>query len=168
MINEDRYSFRPAEKYELDIVFDLISIRIKWMDSMGINQWNKVDYWHFYPKEYFIKACNEKRLFVLYDTETEYIVAIGVLSSSDKRWIDNKKAIYLHNFVTVLDRPGVGSIFLDLCEKYALSLNIDDVRLDCKKSNDKLNKYYEDKGYELVDVVVDGEYVGNKREKNLR
>ena len=138
------------------------------MDKMGINQWNKIDYWKYYPVSYFYIACSEKRLYILMDKELNRIVAVGVLSEKDNRWKDDKQGIYLHNFVTAIDVKNIGSKFLEYCEEYAMLLSKRYMRLDCKKTNEKLNKYYEMHGYVYVEEVVDGEYVGNKREKKFR
>ena len=168
MEQDGKYIFRPARGEELTYVFSLINERIHWMDKMGINQWNKIDYWKYYPASYFYIACSEKRLYILMDEELNRIVAVGVLSEKDNRWKDDKQGIYLHNFVTAIDVKNIGSKFLEYCEEYATSLCKNYMRLDCKKSNEKLNKYYEMHGYVYVEEVVDGEYVGNKREKKCR
>lgn len=165
---DGKYIFRSARVEELKYVFSLINERIHWMDKMGINQWNKIDYWKSYPTSYFYIACSEKRLYILKDEELNRIVAVGVLSEKDNRWNDDKQAIYLHNFVTAIDVKNIGSTFLEYCEEYATLLCKNYMRLDCKKSNEKLNKYYEMHGYVYVEEVVDGEYVGNKREKKFR
>ena len=39
------------------------------------------------------------------------------------------------------------------------------LRLDCKTSNIKLNKYYKSLGFQYVETIKDELYVGNKREK---
>ena len=39
-----RFTFRPAEKAEVPAVFDLIMGRVRWMDTVGIRQWNVNDY----------------------------------------------------------------------------------------------------------------------------
>ena len=165
---DGKYIFRPARGEELKYVFSLINERIHWMDKMGNNQWNKIDYWKYYPASYFYIACSEKRLYILKDEELNRIVAVGVLSEKDNRWNDDKRAIYLHNFVTAIDVKNIGSKFLEYCEEYATSLCKNYMRLDCKKSNEKLNKYYEMHGYVYFEEVVDGEYVGNKRENKFR
>ena len=164
---DDKYVFRPAKDEEIEYVFSLINERIRWMDKMGINQWNKIDYWKYYPASYFYIACSEKRLYILIDEVLNRIVAVGVLSKKDNRWKDDGQGIYLHNFVTAIDVKNIGSKFLEYCEEYAMSLGKRYMRLDCKKSNDKLNKYYELHGYVYKESVVDGEYEGNKREKKL-
>lgn len=167
MEQDDKYVFRPAKDEEIEYVFNLINERIHWMDKMGINQWNKIDYWKYYPASYFYIACSEKRLYILMDKELNRIVAVGVLSEKDNRWNDDKQGIYLHNFVTAIDVKNIGSKFLEYCEEYAISLGKSYMRLDCKKTNDKLNKYYEMHGYVYKESVIDGEYEGNKREKKL-
>lgn len=39
---------------DIDEIMSLIDSRIKWMDEVHIEQWNKTHYFERYPKEYFI------------------------------------------------------------------------------------------------------------------
>ena len=49
----------------------------------------------------------------------------------------------------------------------AIRIGKDNIRLDCQVSNEKLNQYYKKLGYKYVGTVKEGNYVGNKREKNI-
>ncbi len=162
------YLFVPAQKSDAEKVFSLIQDRIRWMDELGIEQWNKEDYWGVFPKSYYHKAIQENRLYVLKEPETAAVVSAGVLSFQDWRWGDDgTPAAYLHNFVTALHTKGIGGIFLKKCEEYIRLSGKKKLRLDCTESNLKLNQYYERHGYKAVGRVIDGNFIGIKREKDL-
>ena len=40
----EHFTFRRAEEHEVDEVFELIMARVRWMDEVGIRQWNVTDY----------------------------------------------------------------------------------------------------------------------------
>ncbi len=162
------FLFLPAETGDAQQIFSLIRERIKWMDEVGIEQWNKEDYWAFYPEEYYFRAIGEKRLYILKDEKTGAVAAAGVLSGSDGQWRqDGTKAVYLHNFVTALNARGAGDVFLRECENLARAEGCVVFRLDCAADNRKLNRYYEQHGYRAAGRMQVGEYTGIKREKQL-
>lgn len=163
------YLFIPAALCDAETFFTLIRERIHWMDKLGIKQWNKEDYWNAFPKSYYYQAIEEKRLYLLREKATGRIVCGGVMAFADRCWEDDGvKAMYLHNFVTALNGNGIGSIFLKNCEEYGRITGKQFLRLDCTKSNLKLNQYYEEHGYRAVGQVIDGPFIGVKREKELK
>lgn len=159
--------FSPGTTDNLEAVFHLIRERIRWMDEMGLEQWNKEDYWDVYPPSYYEKAAAEGRLFVLRESGAEVIIAAGVLSCSDARWPADGKGLYLHNFVAALHAKGAGVVFLSEAEAYARRKGKSFLRLDCAASNRRLNDYYESHGYHAVGSVNDRDYLGILREKAL-
>lgn len=162
------YTFQNAEKTDADQVFALIESRIRWMDETGIEQWNKEDYWTIFPKEYYLKAIDEKRLFILKD-ETGRTVCTGVLTFDDWCWEpDGISAAYLHNFAGAGDVKGAGSIYLEQLESYLRASGRKVLRLDCSESSEKLNRYYEERGYRAAGHVSIGIYYGIKRQKFLQ
>ena len=162
------YLFSPAVRGDAEAVFSLIRQRIRWMDEVGIEQWNKEDYWKAFPPAHFYAAIEGKRLFVLTEQDSGQIVGAGVLAAHDDGWPkDDILSFYLHNFVTALDAPGVGNLFLQRCEQYARENGASVLRLDCEQSNRKLNQYYERHGYLAVGTLIDGPFTGTRREKRL-
>ena len=89
-----------------------------------------------------------------------------VLTDSDPRWEENQPARYLHNLVAAPTAKGAGSEILRCCEALARRQNCCCLRLDCVRSNEKLNRYYEAHGFVWVESFDDGGYLGNKREKS--
>ena len=49
----DAYIFRKIKKEELPTFFDIILSRMKWMDEVGIKQWNVTRYDEVYPLSYY-------------------------------------------------------------------------------------------------------------------
>jgi len=162
------YKFVLADETMLDDIFELYVKRIKWMDMMGIKQWNVTEYTEVYPIEYYKKQIDDKRLYVMV-ADVKVIGSI-VLLENDNRWEDNDEclAYYLHNFVTDVSVKGIGKEILLLVENLALENNKTRLRLDCASDNVFLNSYYEQAGYCYVGECIEGLYIGNKREKKLK
>lgn len=169
-MNED-YIFRPVKKEEIPVMFDIIQSRVRWMDEVGIKQWNVTNYAEVYPLEYFEHHRKNGEVFVLTEKNRE-IVACAVLKKEDDRWehipdYKTVKAIYLHNFAVRLDKKGTGKIFLGKAEEYAARNGYECFRLDSADDNKKLEAYYTEKGYISKGMCVDRLYKGTLREKKL-
>lgn len=159
------YRFLPAERGDAEAVFTLIRKRIQWMDETGIQQWNVEDYWEVFPESYYFSAIAEKRLYVLKNSDSA--VAAGVLAFRDRGWEEREDAVYLHNFVTARNARGAGDRFLEEWAALAWRLGKRVLRLDCAEDNERLNRYYEERGFRAVGRVEDGDYTGTRREKIL-
>lgn len=167
-----KYIFRPIKKEEIPVMFDIIQSRVKWMDEVGIKQWNVTNYAEVYPLGYFEEHRKNGEVFVLTEKKSGEIIAAAVLKKEDDRWEsvpDHKtvSALYLHNFAVRLDKKGAGKIFLRLAEEYAKEKGIECFRLDSADDNKKLEAYYTEKGYKEKGSCVDGLYTGILREKRL-
>ena len=164
------YVFRPAEEHEVPAVFDLIMARVRWMDEVGIRQWNVTDYAGCYPPAHYEAARQRGDLFVL--TDDSGIVACAVLRRDDERWPAAMQAaapaFYLHHLATRVGAKGAGRIFLQMAEEYALRLGKTRFRLDSADDNTFLADYYTAQGYVPVGNCVDGLYSGILREKVLQ
>lgn len=163
-----KYLFREISKNELESVFEIIQARVKWMDEVGIKQWNTTDYANVYPLSHYEKCFERNEIFVLEDTTTKEIVCVGVLKHYDERWENcSDDAFYLHHFASKVGECGAGKIFLDFSEKYAKKCKKKFLRLDSAIDNEKLTKYYSDLGYVPVGECVDGPYIGILRQKKV-
>ena len=162
------YRLLPATPARMEAIYQIIDGRIRWMDRVGIRQWNTTDYWGVYPKSYYCALAESGKLLVYVDRE-DAVVAVGALLREDPRWEDGltTNAWYLHHFATALDKPGVGAEMLKSMETYTKACGKDYLRLDCAVDNAFLNGYYEEKGYAMRGTCVDGPYEGNLREKLL-
>ncbi len=169
----ENYIFRKIESDEVERLFYLIAQRVRWMDEVGIEQWNVTDYMTVYPMEYYTEKYEKGEIFVLADDESGEIVCGAVLKSEDERW-DNRQssdnaepAFYVHNFATEIGKNGVGRLFLDCAERYAAEAGKRFMRLDSAVDNEPLSRYYEALGYEVVGECTDGAYEGLLRQKKL-
>ena len=164
------YVFRPAEAHEVPAVFALIMTRVRWMDEVGIRQWNVTDYAGCYPLPHYEAAQARGDLFVL--TDDAGIAACAVLRRDDERWPQAlqaaEPAFYLHHFATRVGEKGIGRIFLRMAEEYALRQGKTRFRLDSADDNAFLAAYYTAQGYVPVGTCVDGLYTGILREKVLQ
>jgi ribosomal protein S18 acetylase RimI-like enzyme len=165
MTKKKEYIFQLAQYDDIKDILALIESRIKWMDEKGIEQWNKTDYLHCYPKEYFEECISRKELYVLKVQEDRSIVGAVALHTCDSRWEDKDHSYYIHNLVTAIDACSAGTVLINNCEVIAKNNNKKYLRLDCQALNASLNRYYESLGFRYVEVIKDGLYIGNKREK---
>ena len=162
------YLFREIKKEEVSIMFDMILQRMKWMNDVGIQQWNVTKYDEVYPLSYYEQARLRHEVFVLVNTDTKKIVSAGVLLKEDERWCSvTTSALYLHNFVTNINEKGVGTIFIQYVQEYAKQQGVQYFRLDSAVGNIPLEKYYSALGFVEVGTCVDGMYEGILREKKV-
>ena len=117
---QSRYQFREITKSEVPQMFSMILKRMEWMDEKGIQQWNAAKYDKIYPLSYYEEKRLNGEVFVLVSKDTKELISAAVLKEQDDRWNDSEPALYLHNFVTRVEAPGAGSIFLRFAEEYAL------------------------------------------------
>ena len=163
------YQFCLADQSLLEQIYALIDRRIRWMDEVGIRQWNVTDYWGVYPKEHYIEQMQHDRLFVLKHTDDNTVVATAVLYEVDPRWPDGDtaSAYYVHHFASSPEEKGVGKLLLQHLEEYTRQRGKTVLRLDCADGNIRLNRYYAEKGYRPCGTCVDGLYRGILQEKHL-
>lgn len=170
--NRKKYVFREIREEEIPLMFSLILSRMKWMDKVGIRQWNVTYYDEVYPIEYYEEHRKKGNVFVLENTENGSIAAAAVLKKEDDRWDtvagrSSDKAVYLHNFASSENEKGAGSIFLSLAEEYAQKEGYKYFRLDSADDNKKLEAYYSVRGYKPVGFCIDGLYKGILRQKRI-
>ena len=120
----EQYVFRKIREEEIPVMFQMILERMRWMDDVGIKQWNVTKYDEVYPLSYYEEKREKGEVFVLEDTASHEIVCAAVLKSEDDRWPENDvPAFYLHNFASKIGEKGCGAIFLDFAEKYAKEMD---------------------------------------------
>jgi len=164
-----KYVLKPAKETELNDIFALYASRVKWMDQVGIHQWNDTDYLGVYPLSYYKEHQQNCRLYV-YKDEDGKIAGAAALLEKDGRWEDMEEvpAYYLHHLATDLSAErGIGSELLAQCEKVAVEHGKRYMRLDCAVDNEFLKKYYGERGYTPAGQCIDGAYTGLRLEKEL-
>lgn len=154
-----------ASSNQVPLVFKLIQQRIDWMDKMHIQQWNVTNYLDVFPLSYFNKKQQEQKLYVL--MEEDELCAACILEEDDEGWYDQSPSLYVHQLVADCRYPGSGSYLLEQVEKLAAAKMKKWVRLDCIKTNQALNYFYEKRGYQKVGSCQFGLYEGYLREKQI-
>lgn len=167
---KQKYTFARGTLADLPQVYTIIDERIRWMDEVGIEQWNVTDYWDCYPKSYYEKAVHDGNLYVLKEAGGDRITGVAVLYESDERWAKQQgpAAYYVHHLATRIGEKGAGKEMLAFCEKQAAADRKEYLRLDCAIDNPKINAYYDKLRYDYAGTCVDGKYAGNLREKKIR
>lgn len=162
-MEKESFIFRRAEIDDILSVIKLIENRCLWMKENGINQWDE-EYLKFYNFNYFKERVEKRELFLVENFQK--IVGTFVLLEEDERWENDMPAYYIHNFATDTKIRGIGSEIIEYCEDLCRENSKKTLRLDCNINNNKLNDYYEKKGFKTVGICDESpEYVGYKREK---
>lgn len=156
--------FREATVDDVDAIIELVRMRIQWMDNVGLEQWNKTDYFGRYPREYWAENIHS---FLVGDAEGRVVVAMA-LYVSDVRWGEMPdEAYYLHHLVSSQDCPGAGHAMMQYVEHYAKAHGIGILRLDSAVGNAALERFYTRLGYKESGRCRDRLYYGILREKRL-
>jgi len=163
----EMYCFQRAQETDVARVMELIEARIRWMDDCGIEQWNKNGYLNAYPEAYYREELEKQRLYVLRGETTKRVYGALVLRESDENWDDGESAYYVNNLVADPQEKGTGLYMLSFCDVLARAKKKSYLRLDCDKTNEKLNRYYALQGFEAVGECTDGPYTGVRRQKDL-
>ena len=80
-----RYYLLEADAQYMNEICRIIDDRIRWMDRVGIRQWNTTDYWGVYPRSYYQWRAERGELLV-FVSEDDRVVAAGALLREDPRW----------------------------------------------------------------------------------
>lgn len=163
------YSLVPAQSEDLNDVYRIIDSRIRWMDTKGINQWNRTDYWGVYPESHYEDYMKSGMLYVMKRKTDCAVLGVVALLEQDPRWPDGSEvsAYYLHHLATDLKERGLGRLMILECEALGIQNGKSAIRLDCAYDNSFLNTYYQNLGYTECGSCIDGAYEGILREKRL-
>ena len=156
-------NIRKAVPEDVGPILDLIRRRIRWMDEIGLDHWNRVDYFGIYPERYY----EENIASFLVAEQAGRLIGALALYDHDSVWNDRTPARYVHNFVADIDCPGTGAALLRFAEQMTLTRGIRLMRMDTNLKDHKLSEYYEEKGYRTRGIVHRGLFLGVKREKRL-
>lgn len=136
-----------AKESDILSILEILKQRCEWLRQNKINQWGDYYYTELYNKDYFIKVRNIHKLYVV--KEKDEVIGLFLLKTEDQKyWKDNEKAYYIHHFATKLGYPNLGLEILSFIENLAKQNSIKYIRLDCMKTNKKLNQYYQNYGFE--------------------
>lgn len=141
------YEVMLASIDKIDSIIDIYRERVEWFKHNNINQWSK--YLEYHPKSEFLNYIKNGKLYLVLNNNT--IVGCYVLSTDSDHWQDNvSKAYYLSRVVTKANTSGVGKFIFDRCKQLAIENNQKYLRLECIKTNVKLNSLYEKYGFQFV------------------
>lgn len=164
ILNSRNIIFKKAEAEDLDEVIGLFKERITWFKTSGINQWSK--YLEHHPKEEFRNAIEAGYYFLL--KQNNKIIAGFELSVDSRLWQDNfTNAYYIYKIVTKVNYKNLGNLIFLICRNIAENNNQRFLRLDCLKSNIKLNQIYEKHGFILKSTGCKDYYQYALREYDL-
>lgn len=135
-----------ANKNDIPAIIEIFKQRCEWFKKNKIEQWGDWYYTELYNIDYFVNMMEKYKLYVA-KKENE-VIGVFLLKTEDKKyWQDNKNAYYIHHLATKLGYENLGIEILNFIEKLAKQNKIMYLRLDCMKENKKLNKYYENYGF---------------------
>ena len=135
-----------------------------WFKENQINQWSK--YLEHHPREEFEDVIRNGYYFVL--KENDNIIAGFELSTDSKYWNDvSTNAYYIYKLVTKVNYKNMGNLIFMICKNIAKNNNQRYLRLDCLKSNQKLNTIYRQHGFILKETGQQDYYTYSLRECEL-
>lgn len=141
------YTCELANIEDLDTILNLYSERTQWFKENEIKQWSK--YLQNHPKQEFIEAINHKYYYLI--KQENKIIAGFELSTNSKEWKDDiTPAYYIYKVVTKVGYKNIGKIIFENCKRMAKLNGKKYLRLDCLKSNEKLNNIYESHNFKLI------------------
>lgn len=148
-----------AKENDIETIQDLIVKRCKWFDENNIKQWD-MSYAKRYDKDYFKNQINTNLMYVgKYD---ETIAGCMLLKNKDEDyWQDDEPSYYIHHLATDILYKGIGKSLINFAINKARNDNKKYLRLDCFKSNIKLNNHYKNLGFEEKGAGKIGEYTYN-------
>ena len=135
-----------AKENDIEPIHDLIVKRCKCFDENNIKQWD-MSYAKRYDKDYFKNQISTNLMYVAKYDET--IAGCMLLKNKDEDyWQDYEPSYYIHHLVTDILYKGIGKSLINFAINKARNDNKENLRLDCFKSNIKLNNYYKNLGLE--------------------
>lgn len=137
-----------AKENEIPKILEIIKERCDWFEKNEIDQWGRWYYEELYDEKYFKKMMKKYLLYVV--KKEEEIVGVFLLKTDDDKihWNDQEKSYYLWHLVTKIGHPGLGEEILEFIENLAKENKIKYLRLECMRSNPKINEYYEKHGFQ--------------------
>lgn len=137
-----------AKENEIPEILEIIKERCDWFEKNKIDQWGSWYYEDLYNEKYFKKMIKKYPLYII-KKEDEIIGTFLLKNEDDKtHWISPKNSYYLWHFVTKIGNPGLGEKILEFIENLARENQIKYLRLECMRSNPKINEYYQNHGFE--------------------
>ncbi|WP_211748659.1 GNAT family N-acetyltransferase [Paenibacillus sp. Marseille-Q4541] len=163
---ETQLFIRSASLEEAPIVLSLWQKSAIWLNSKGIFQWRPEN---FHIDQVIEFMTNGSDVY-LAEINNE-IVGTYILTWSDPfiwQELDNKDSGYIHRFAVNRDfqAKGIGKYLLKSAEVQIKQKGKTLIRLDCMADNVRLNRYYQEIGFEYVRRMNGEGWSANLYEKN--
>lgn len=142
---ENNIVFEIASLKQLPQIYELYSSRTNWFKENNIKQWSRYLIRH---ENEFPIAIKNQNFFIL--KKNNKIIAGFQLSNNPGHFEDNGESLYLNKVVSKVGHKNIGIYIFMICKDLAKNNNKKYLRLDCVKSNSKLNEIYEKHGFKLV------------------
>lgn len=158
------YTIEIADICDINSILELYAERMKWFKDNNIKQWNK--YLNNHPKSEFEEIINSKNYYIIRNCEE--IIGGFELSTNSKDWKDDiTSAYYIYKIVTKVGYKNVGNFIFEKCKEMAKLNKKMFLRIDCLKSNEKLNNIYENHNFKLIRYGNNDRYSFSLRECNV-
>lgn len=150
------YEIRIAENSESNDVIKLLKQSAQWMKDHNINQWSYL--LEGGDDEEIKQAIADRNTYIV--LKDEAIVATFTLLSKQSEWDihiwgedHTSNSLYLHRIAVLPSYmgSGLGSRILSWIEANANDYEF--IKLDCVSENLKLNNFYKENEFELVDIT---------------
>lgn len=147
------YTIRPADLDDFGAVIDLRRYAEGWLAAAGIEQWTSSTTGDRVIREHFDNGLT----YVANDERGEVVASLALGDGDPDFWTPDElsdPAFYLYKFIIgPTERgTGLGDVLLDwACFKTELHQGLW-LRLDCRRDNTGLHRYYLDRGFHQVDI----------------
>ncbi len=158
------YKIELADIKDINSILILYSDRMKWFKDNNIKQWSR--YLENHPKEEFEEAIKNGTFYIV--KQNDEVVAGFEVSTNSKYWNDNiTPAYYIYKIVTKVGHKNLGQVIFKKCEELAKLNGKKYLRIECLKSNEKLNIIYEQHNFKLVKYGNNERYSYSLRELKI-
>ena len=158
------YIIELAEEKNIDSILQLYSDRMEWFKYKEIKQWSR--YLQNHPREEFLEAIKNNNFYII--RQNDELVAGFELSTNSKDWHDDiTPTYYIYKVVTKVGHKNLGQVIFDKCKELAKRDGKKYLRLDCLKSNQKLNDIYESHSFKLIRYGRNERYSYSLRELKI-
>lgn len=141
---------------DLDQLLALRHDAERWLRSRGVQQWTE-DYAQ-HARGVLMEAVSQGSAWIVND-DHGYAVATVTIAGPDKDFWqpadDPDDALYVYKMITArtISGRGVGDLMLNFAGQLAIMAGKSWLRLDCRRDNHGLHRYYLDRGFQHVRTV---------------
>lgn len=149
------YSIRPADAADLGAVLALRKEAERWLAEHNIRQWTP-DY-DDYAQAALAEFVASGAAWVVEDSDRQVIATLSLNGPDPDFWgwaepVDQANAVYLGKMIVARSHSGkgIGDALLNWASRRAADVGKKWVRIDVRRDNNRLHRYYLDRGFEHV------------------